>query len=99
MKIVLAIPKLSQYQIDELFRILQEEKQKFENLDEEHWQRLEELEIKHRREWEELEIEIYIEEKGKEFDEFLDSIWSGLANSADGKSCGLSGAEDCVQKS
>jgi len=45
-KIVESIPKLSQYQIDELMRILEEEKQKFAELNTKHTEQLKELEQK-----------------------------------------------------
>jgi hypothetical protein len=43
-KIVESIPKLSQFQIDELMKILEEEKSKFAELSKEHGQQLQQLE-------------------------------------------------------
>ncbi len=53
-RVLLAVPKLSQYQIDELIRILKEEKRKFCDLDVKHYAQLRALEQRHAREWEEL---------------------------------------------
>jgi hypothetical protein len=55
MKIVESIPKLSQYQIDELTRILEEEKRKFAELDDKHQAKVQELQRKQEDDWKHLE--------------------------------------------
>ncbi len=57
-RIIEAVPRLSQYQIDELVKILEEEKRKFSELDVKHKEQLRALEDKHRQEWEDLEVEM-----------------------------------------
>src|SRR3989344_1680798 len=54
-RIIQAIPKLSQFQIDELFKILQEEKRKFAELSPKHLLQLQKLEQKHSEEWKDLQ--------------------------------------------
>ncbi len=54
-RIIQAIPKLSQFQIDELFKILQEEKRKFAELSPKHLLQLQKLEQKHTEEWKDLQ--------------------------------------------
>jgi len=56
-RIIESIPKLSQYQIDELIKIFEEEKRKFSELDVKHKEQLRALEAKHAAEWEALEME------------------------------------------
>lgn len=53
-QIIEAIPRLTQLQIDELIRILNEEKDQFSGLEIQHKPQLEELEKKHANEWEQL---------------------------------------------
>ncbi len=53
-KIIEAIPKLSQFQIDELIKILEEEKRKFRELNDKHLDQLMKLENKHCKDWEDL---------------------------------------------
>lgn len=60
-KIVESIPKLSQYQIDELIRILEEETQKFQELSKEHGDQLMQLEQKHLDEFKQIEA-LFMEE-------------------------------------
>lgn len=57
-KIIEAVPTLTQFQITELIRILNEEKQKFSELDVKHKEQLDMLQEQHKREWEELEEEM-----------------------------------------
>jgi peptidoglycan hydrolase CwlO-like protein len=57
-RIIEAVPKLTQFQVDELIRILQEEKDKFSALDVKHKEQLRGLESKHAQEWEDLEMEM-----------------------------------------
>ncbi len=56
-KIIEAVPKLSQYQIDELMKIFEEEKSKFAELAEKHADQINKLKAQHRSEWEMLELE------------------------------------------
>lgn len=65
-KIIQSIPKLSQFQIDELIKILEEEKNKFIELSSKHFEQLQKLERKHHEEWKSLEDETVAEEKSKE---------------------------------
>lgn len=53
-RIIQAIPKLSQFQIDELQKILQEEKRKFSELSPKHLLQLMKLEQKHSEDWNDL---------------------------------------------
>ncbi|MBM3231224.1 hypothetical protein FJZ28_02745 [Candidatus Peregrinibacteria bacterium] len=54
-RIVQAIPKLSQFQIDELQKILEEEKRKFSELSPKHLLQLMKLEQKHSEDWKDLQ--------------------------------------------
>ncbi|MDD4319498.1 MAG: hypothetical protein PHW10_04205 [Candidatus Peribacteraceae bacterium] len=54
-RIIQAIPKLSQFQIDELQKILQEEKVKFSELSPKHLLQLMKLEQKHTEDWKDLQ--------------------------------------------
>lgn len=54
-KIIDAVPQLSQFQIDELIKIFEEEKQKFTELEKKHAEQLAELEKKHASSWKDLE--------------------------------------------
>jgi hypothetical protein len=54
-RIIQAIPKLSQFQIDELFKILNEERRKFSELSPKHLLQLQKLEQKHGEEWKDLQ--------------------------------------------
>jgi hypothetical protein len=53
--IITAIPQLSQFQIDELMKIFEEEKVKFTELEKKHAEQLAELEKKHAGSWQDLE--------------------------------------------
>jgi len=55
-RIIESIPKLSQYQIDELIKIFEEEKRKFSQLDVKHKEQLRALEKKSASEWDSLEM-------------------------------------------
>lgn len=66
MKIVESVPKLSQYQIDELVRILEEEKRKFAELDEKHQAKVQELQKKQEEDWRYLEMKKEEESKNQE---------------------------------
>jgi hypothetical protein len=54
-RIIQAIPKLSQFQIDELKKILDEEKKKFSQLSPKHLLQLKKLEEKHGEDWRDLQ--------------------------------------------
>ena len=54
-RIIQAIPKLSQFQIDELQKILEEEKRKFSELSPKHLLQLKKLEEKHSADWNDLQ--------------------------------------------
>ncbi|KKW38155.1 MAG: hypothetical protein UY85_C0041G0010 [Candidatus Peribacteria bacterium GW2011_GWB1_54_5] len=54
-RIIQAIPKLSQFQIDELQKILDEEKRKFSELSPKHLLQLMKLEQKHSEDWKDLQ--------------------------------------------
>ncbi len=54
-RIIQAIPKLSQFQIDELQKILEEEKRKFGELSPKHLLQLQKLEQKHSEDWKDLQ--------------------------------------------
>lgn len=54
-RIIQAIPKLSQFQIDELKKILTEEKRKFSDLSPKHLLQLQKLEQKHSDDWRDLQ--------------------------------------------
>ena len=54
-RIIQAIPKLSQFQIDELQKILEEEKRKFSELSPKHLLQLQRLEQKHSEDWRDLQ--------------------------------------------
>ncbi len=56
-KIIEAIPKLSQHQIDELIKIFEEEKRKFAELAEKHADQINKLKAQHQQEWEMYELE------------------------------------------
>ena len=57
-RIIEAVPQLTQFQVDELIRILTEEKTKFAELDIKHKEQLDGLSGRHHQEWEELEAEM-----------------------------------------
>lgn len=54
-RIIQAIPKLSQFQIDELQKILEDEKRKFSELSPKHLSQLMKLEQKHGEDWKDLQ--------------------------------------------
>ncbi len=63
-RIIQAIPKLSQFQIDELQKILQEERAKFMQLSPKHLQHLRQLEGKHSEDWKDLQS-LFVQEQAK----------------------------------
>ena len=54
-RIIQAIPKLSQFQVDELQKILEEERRKFAELSPKHLQQLMKLEQRHAQDWADLQ--------------------------------------------
>jgi len=54
-RIIQSIPKLSQFQIDELQKILEEEKRKFAELSPKHLLQLQKLEQRHSEDWKDLQ--------------------------------------------
>ena len=64
-RIVQAIPKLSQFQIDELQKILQEERAKFSQLSPKHLRHLLQLERKHGEDWKDLQS-LYVQQNAKQ---------------------------------
>lgn len=69
-KVLEAMPKLNQDQINELTRILLEEKRKFMELDPKHWPQLNRLSQQHWHEWAELVFEL-LSELGYEYTKAL----------------------------
>jgi hypothetical protein len=84
-RIIEAVPKLTQYQVDELVRILEEEKRKFSELDVRHKGQLDELETKHHREWEDLEIEMSSGEVQKEEESEMEKVRAALSTGSQEK--------------
>jgi len=64
-RIIQAMPKLSQFQIDELQKILTEEKEKFSVLSPKHLLQLQKLEQKHAQDWNDLQS-VTVQEQAKE---------------------------------
>lgn len=73
-KIVQSVPKLRQEQIDELIRILEEEKSKFIELSLKHGDQLKKLELKHHQEWQDYEMETRSQNKTSEDQAKADEI-------------------------
>ncbi len=63
-RIIQAIPKLSQFQIDELQKILEEERRKFSELSPKHLLQLMRLEQKHAEDWRDLQS-MYVQSEAK----------------------------------
>ena len=64
-RIIQAVPKLSQFQIDELQKILDEEKHKFSQLSPKHLRHLLQLERKHAEDWKDLQS-MYVQSAAKQ---------------------------------
>jgi hypothetical protein len=64
-RIIQAIPKLSQFQIDELQKILEEERIKFSQLSPKHLSQLMRLEHKHSEDWRDLQS-MYVQTQAKQ---------------------------------
>jgi hypothetical protein len=73
-RIIQAIPKLSQFQIDELQKILREEKQKFSELSPKHLLQLQKLEQKHSEDWKDLQSILRQKNVKKEEESKVDDI-------------------------
>jgi hypothetical protein len=64
-RIIQAVPKLSQFQIDELQKILEEERSKFSQLSPKHLSQLMRLEHKHSEDWRDLQS-MYVQGQAKQ---------------------------------
>ncbi len=64
-RIIQAIPKLSQFQLDELQKILEEERRKFSELSPKHLLQLMKLEQKHSEDWKDLQS-MYIQSQAQQ---------------------------------
>lgn len=64
-RIIQAIPKLSQFQVDELQKILEEERRKFGELSPKHLLQLMKLEQKHAEDWKDLQS-VMVQQVGKQ---------------------------------
>lgn len=67
-RIIQAIPKLSQFQIDELQKILEEERRKFSELSPKHLLQLMKLEQKHSEDWKDLQS-MYVQSQAKQVEQ------------------------------
>jgi len=68
-RIITSITKLSQYQIDELMRIFEEEQKKFSELNQKHENQLKAIEDKHKDDWSDIEMQSKQDEKKKKDDD------------------------------
>lgn len=69
-RIIQAIPKLSQFQVDELQKILEEERRKFGELSPKHLAQLKKLEEKHASDWRDLQaVTVQQSQKAEDQDE------------------------------
>ncbi len=73
-RIITSIPKLSQYQIDELTRIFEEEQRKFSELNKKHEDQLKALEDKHKDDWNDIELQAKQDDKKKKDDEEAEAL-------------------------
>lgn len=73
-KIIEAIPKLSQHQIDELIKIFEEEKRKFAELAEKHADQINKLKAQHASEWEMFELDQKKNQQSQEDKQKADEI-------------------------
>ena len=73
-RIIEAIPQLSQFQIDELMKIFQEEQEKFSELEKKHTEQMADLEKKHKESWQDLESKAEEETKKKKEEEEAEDI-------------------------
>jgi hypothetical protein len=77
-RIIEAIPQLSQFQIDELMKIFEEEKAKFAELEKKHAEQVKELEEKHKESWKDLESQKEEEKKRGEEEQKAEDIKKSL---------------------
>jgi hypothetical protein len=77
-RILEAIPKLRQEQIDELIRIFEEERRKFAELSERHVEQLRKLEKQHGADWQDIELMQKAGEKKAEDQAKADEIRKNL---------------------
>ncbi len=77
-KIIEAVPQLSQFQIDELIKIFEEEKSKFSELEKKHAEQLAELEKKHASSWQDLEAKAKEDTKKAEEQKKADDLRKSL---------------------
>lgn len=73
-RIIEAVPQLSQFQIDELIKIFDEEKGKFQELEKKHADQIAELEKQHAGSWQDMESQKEEEEKKRREQEEADNI-------------------------
>ncbi|MFH1375353.1 MAG: hypothetical protein ABIH35_01645 [Patescibacteria group bacterium] len=73
-RIIASIPKLSQYQIDELIRIFEEEQRKFAELNEKHEDQLKAIEGKHKDDWNDIETQAKQKDKKKKDEDEADAL-------------------------
>jgi hypothetical protein len=73
-RIIQAVPKLSQFQIDELQKILEEERRKFSELSPKHLLQLMKLEQKHAQDWVDLQAVTVQQEAAQEEQAQADEI-------------------------
>jgi hypothetical protein len=73
-RIIASIPKLSQYQIDELMRIFEEEQRKFSELNKKHEDQLKAIEDKHKNDWNDIELQAKQDEKKKKDEDEADAL-------------------------
>ncbi len=77
-RIIDAIPQLSQFQIDELIKIFEEEKDKFSELEKKHAEQIAELEKKHAGSWQDVEAKAQEDKKKEEEQKKADDIKKSL---------------------
>jgi hypothetical protein len=77
-RIVDAVPKLQQWQVDELISIFEEEKKKFAQLSKRHVPQLEKLAKQHYEEWRDIELEEVKTTKAEEDKSKADEIRKNL---------------------
>lgn len=77
-RIIDAVPKLKQWQVDELMNIFKEEKQKFAQLSKKHVPQLEKLAKQHYEEWRDIEVGEEQQVKGTEDAAKADEIRKSL---------------------
>jgi hypothetical protein len=84
-KIIESVPKLSQFQVDELIRILEEEKRKFAELDEKHQTKIQELQKKQDEDWKYLEMKKQEDAEKSKADEEAKRLREQISGGGDSK--------------